>query len=232
MKNFLLNLSTLLVTGLGFGQIALISQVTPTTVEQDVPFMISLTYTSTVEIADWQIKLRKIENGTGVEPEFPNDSGIYRGNGYAGEAPINPLIIVPGNKLPIAATPTTVSFMVTAPAANAIIAGFNYKWFVNLKQDAFNITGMEPVVTVVPKGALSSNNFSSIDSSEMFVSNDSNSLVVNSANLKSTSATVYDMSGRSVKEINLKAGLSHDLSLNQGVYFLVTNDNRKLKFAL
>jgi hypothetical protein len=73
-----------------------------------------------------------------------------------------------------------------------------------------------------------------INSSEMFVSNTSKSLNVNASNLKSDSARIVDMTGRVVASIkNLKQAASFDLSnLRNGVYSVVTNDNRKLKFAL
>ena len=68
----------------------------------------------------------------------------------------------------------------------------------------------------------------------MYVSHDLKSLVVNTTNVASESASVYDMMGKKIISIdNLKEQDSFDFStIGNGVFVLLTNDNRKLKFVL
>jgi hypothetical protein len=117
-----------------------------------------------------------------------------------------------------------------------MVVGNDYIWFIKINfggTPAGDITpATYPSTSIVT--TLSTQSFSAINSSEMYVSNASKSLVVDQSNLKSESASVYDVTGRAVTTIkNLKQTASHDLSsLRKGVYFIVTNDKRKLKFAL
>lgn len=216
-----------------FAQVVITGQSTPSAVEQNQNISVSFTYTSTVEVPDFQIKLIFVD-GNGDEVPM-TDSQVYVGNGYLGNAPQPANVLTGPNRLPIASSPTTVVFN-TWINPSTVPVGTNYKWFVNLNGGAnpgFNVFGQNAPVAVVAEGALNTVNFS-INNDEMYVSHDLKSLVINTTNVVSNSAIVYDVMGKKIVTIeNLKEQASFDFSsLGNGVFVLLTNDNRKLKFVL
>ncbi|MBP7470444.1 MAG: T9SS type A sorting domain-containing protein, partial [Flavobacterium sp.] len=71
-----------------------------------------------------------------------------------------------------------------------------------------------------------------VNPSEMYVNKATKSLVVNKSGVYE-SASVYDVTGKKVMNINLANASNVDLSkLTTGVYILVTNDNKTIKFML
>ncbi|NJM79411.1 MAG: hypothetical protein HC854_07020 [Flavobacterium sp.] len=155
---------------------------------------------------------------------------MYLGNNYTGNAP-QPF--PSGTILPITSTPSTVTFNGYVRANMPL--GSNYKWFVKLAPNTANDNGAAfgQQVAVTVQGQLSSSSFS-IASDEMYVSHELKSLVVNTNTVASNSAVVYDVMGKKIVAIdNLKEQASFDFSsLGNGVFVLLTNDNRKLKFVL
>jgi hypothetical protein len=129
----------------------------------------------------------------------------------------------------------TVEIPSNFPLSSTLTNGDFYQWNLTmLTFPGFGYVGEAPAIgPVTVQAALGTIDYS-IASSEMFVSNSSKSLNVDASNLKAGSLRIVDMTGREVKSIkNLKASASHDLSgLRSGVYVAVTDDNRKLKFAL
>jgi hypothetical protein len=115
--------------------------------------------------------------------------------------------------------------------SNTVTVG-NYIWFIKITVASVDyFAPMNPLVSVVT--TLSANSFL-IDSKEMFVNHKLKSLEINTTNLASESAIIYDITGKRVQNlIKLKETKFVDLSnLHRGIYILVTNDNRKLKFIL
>ncbi|WP_445455358.1 hypothetical protein [Flavobacterium sp. HNIBRBA15423] len=232
MKTKLLSIF-LLSVAFSFAQVVITDQSTPEAVEQNQNITLSFTYTSTVEVYDFQIKLL-ILDGNGDEMTM-SDSQVYVGSGYLGNAPQPTNVLTGPNRLPIASTPTTVTFY-SWINPSTVPVGTNYRWNVNLNggtDPGFNVFGPYAPVTVVPEGSLGVKDFS-INKDEMYISHELKSLVVNTSNVASESASVYNIMGKKIVSIdNLKEQASFDFStLGNGVFVLLTNDNRTLKFVL
>lgn len=232
MKTKLLSI-LLFSVAFSFAQVVITDQSTPSEVEQNQNISVSFTYTSTVEVPDFQIKLIFVD-GNGDEVPM-TDSQVYVGNGYLGNAPQPTNVLTNPNRLPIATSPTTVVFN-TWINPSTVPVGSNYRWFVNLNggtDPGFNVFGPNAPVNVVAEGALNTNNFS-ISNDEMYVSHELKLLMVNTNNVSSESASVYDITGKKMVAVdNLKDQTSFDFSvLGNGIFVLLTNDNRRLKFVL
>jgi hypothetical protein len=235
MKKNLLLLSTLLLNVVAFSQAVFTSNVTyPTTgvVGQNTA-TISFTYTSTAT-ATYEFQI------------IPFDASASAGVGdlaYGHE-----VAYVQGlNLLPATATPVTITTVVAfinstcknpanlvgpTPGSTALPSPYTqYRWFGKLSTGGVDRYSNQPAINI--SAPLGINDFS-INHTEMFVNSASKSLVINANNIKSESAIIYDTTGRSVAKIdNLKQANDFDLStLDNGIYFVVTNDRRNLKFVL
>lgn len=139
-----------------------------------------------------------------------------------------------GIPLPAAATTTLFTTTVNIAAAipqKFIDAGYTkYRWFTYITV-AGSPTYLQSATQYVSfTGGLGVESF--VSPSEMYVNNATKSLVVNKSGVYK-SASVYDVTGKTVLNINLDNVSNVDLSrLNTGVYILVTNDNKKIKFML
>jgi hypothetical protein len=234
MKKLLLSLSALLVSGLSFGQ-SIDAVTAPTVIQMGTAVTFGFTYTSAVAPTEFQIQIfkRSLTDPSGVD--FPSGGHDLLNKGYQ-----TPLPAAPGGggiagpftvNLPAVDNPTPPSYspLVIVPGGTD-----NYVWFIKMVVNGVSYEYNPKPLVSFTAATLATQSFSAISGSEMYVSNASKSLVVNQSNLKSESASVYDVTGRAVTTIkNLKQTASHDLSsLRKGVYFIVTNDKRKLKFAL
>jgi hypothetical protein len=230
MKRQLLFLSTLLFFTWSHGQVVITSQVTPAVLVPGQNFVASFTYTSTVMIPAYQIQLYNTLANGDIDYSTGSSVDIYLGNFYTGSAPAP---FPAGTVLPITATPSTITFNGFVRANLPL--GTNYKWFVKLAPNTGNDTGAAfGTQTAVTVSAPLATDEYSISNSEIYVNSLTKSVVVNRQNIKSDSAQVFDLSGRSVARLaNLQQNGSFDLSgLGSGVYFLVTNDRRNFKFVL
>ena len=159
MKTKLLSI-LLFSVAFSFAQVVITDQSTPSEVEQNQNISVSFTYTSTVEVPDFQIKLIFVD-GNGDEVPM-TDSQVYVGNGYLRNPPQPTNVLTNANRLPIATSPTTVVFN-TWINPSTVPVGSNYRWFVNLNggtDPGFNVFGPNAPVNVVAEGALNTNNFS------------------------------------------------------------------------
>ena len=127
MKKLLFMASLFLVATTTQAQITLISQGTPAKIAQNAEVKVSITYTSTVEINEWQIQLFPA-NADGTVNWGGPDPGIYIGNNYTGSTPP-----IEGKSLPIAAEPRTLTFTSYCDGAKVPVGTDNYIWFVKLK---------------------------------------------------------------------------------------------------
>lgn len=209
-------------------QITINGQSTPTSIKQDTQVSVSITYTSSVTIAEWQIQLFPI-NPDGSINYGGTSTQIYVGNYYTGSNPP-----ITGNTLPIATTPTTLNF--TSYCDGSIVPVGNYKWFVKLKEssstpEADVVYGDNNIAVTV--GTLSSPDFKKL-SSVFLVNSATKTLHVldNFDNVKN--ASIYNMAGQMIKTIpNISSNVTYDLSkLTKGLYILITSDNQKLKFSI
>lgn len=108
----------------------------------------------------------------------------------------------------------------------------DYIWFIKITVGGVDyFTASNQLVSIV--ATLSTNSFS-IDSNELFINHKLKSLEINNIKLGSKSASIYDITGKkALDSIKLNDNTSVDISnLQTGVYVLVTNDNRRLKFVL
>lgn len=140
--------------------------------------------------------------------------------------------IFAGGVLPAAPTGGTFTSSPTDLYVDPAFALGDYIWFIKITVGGTDyFTATNQLISIVT--TLNTNSFS-IDVSELFVNSKLKTLEVNRTNLKSESAKIYDITGKLVVNISkLQNTSTLSLSnLNKGVYVLVTNDNRKLKFLL
>lgn len=139
--------------------------------------------------------------------------------------------------IPVPAAATTTLFTTTVNIAAAIPQKFidagytSYRWFTYITVAGVT-TYLQSATQYVSftGGALRVESF--VNASEMYVNNATKSLVVNKSGVYE-SASVYDVTGKTVMNIKLANVSNVDLSkLTTGVYILVTNDNKKMKFML
>ena len=137
--------------------------------------------------------------------------------------------------IPLPAAATTTLFTTTVSIASAIPQSFkdagytSYIWFAWIKVGGAT-TYLQSTQYVSFTGGLGLESF--VNPSEMYVNKATKSLVVNKSGVYE-SASVYDVTGKTVMNIKLTNASNVDLSkLTTGVYILVTNDNKKIKFML
>ena len=138
--------------------------------------------------------------------------------------------------IPLPAAATTTLFTTTVNIASAIPQNFidagytSYRWFAWIKVGNATTYLQSATQYVSFTGGLGLESF--VNPSEMYVNNATKSLVVNKSGVYE-SASVYDVTGKKVMNINLANASNVDLSkLTTGVYILVTNDNKIIKFML
>lgn len=226
MKKLLFMASLFLVATTTQAQITLISQGTPAKIAQNAEVKVSITYTSTVEINEWQIQLFPA-NADGTVNWGGPDPGIYIGNNYTGSTPP-----IEGKSLPIAAEPKTLTFTSYCDGAKVPVGTDNYIWFVKLKGPGFDeVLGQQNLVSV--SAVLATSNFKKL-SSVFLINSNSRVLQVLDNSEVIESASIYTLEGKKVKTIqNLATHSNHDLSMfPAGLYILSTSDNRSMKFSL
>jgi len=139
--------------------------------------------------------------------------------------------------IPVPAAATTTLFTTTANIAAAIPQKFidagytSYRWFTYITV-AGTTTYLQSATQYVSftGGTMGVESF--VSPSEMYVNKAAKLLVVNKSGVYE-SASVYDVTGKTVMNFRLANASNVDLSkLTTGVYILVTNDNKKIKFML
>jgi hypothetical protein len=214
MKRKLLLLAVLFVYTTGFAQNEITGNSVPVTASVGESIKAEFTYNATVA-GSCQIQMFKtdasgnIDYGAGTDLYFV--SPVAAGTGLK----ISNTFVVPNTVMP----------------SNTLPAGVVYKWFFKLSVAGTDYYAANPETTIT--AALAVNDFGKVSSKEMFVNSNSRQLMINTINVTSNSAKIYDIAGKRVSTIlNLKQTQSVDLSnLKRGVFLLVTNDNRSLKFA-
>lgn len=138
--------------------------------------------------------------------------------------------------IPLPAAATTTLFTTTVNIASAIPQKFidagytSYRWFTYITVAGVTTYLQSATQYVNFTGGLGLESF--VNPSEMYVNKATKSLVVNKSGVYE-SASVYDVTGKTVMNIKLTNASNVDLSkLTTGVYILVTNDNKKIKFML
>lgn len=231
MKKLLfIGLFLLLSEGVMHAQIVINGQNTPETIPQNSEVSVSITYTSSVEISEWQIQLFPT-NLDGSINYGGTSTQVYIGNNYTGSNPP-----IAGNTLPIAVSPSTLTF--TSYLDGNVVPVGTYKWFVKLKENSATpeqdaVYGDNSISVTVTNPSLSIGN--SNDVSSVFIVNSlSKTLFVTNKVEKGTSITIFNMAGQKVKTITDVSGDStYDLSaLGNNMYVLVTSTNHKIKFSL
>lgn len=115
--------------------------------------------------------------------------------------------------------------------ANTIALG-DYIWFIKIVLEGTDyVAPTNQLVSVVT--SLNVNTYL-INSSEMFINYTRKSLELSAVNTTSKSANIYSLTGEKVLSIS-KLDTKHSIDLarlTSGMYVLVTNDNRILKFVL
>jgi hypothetical protein len=226
MKKLLLSLAAVITSGLSYGQ-SIDSVTVPSVIQMGTTIQVGFVYTSSAAPSSFQVQIFK-QNGSG-EPNYASGSSVVNG-GYT------PLSEAPGGNGFSGVLTFDIPAVDSSPEISRFVPGGtnDYVWFIKMTVNGTDYYYNPKPLISFTAATLATQNFSAIGGSEMYVSNASKSLVVNQSNLKSESAAVYDVTGRAVTTIkNLKQTTSHDLSsLRKGVYFIVTNDKRKLKFAL
>jgi hypothetical protein len=119
----------------------------------------------------------------------------------------------------------------TVAVSSTLPAGVTYVWFFKLSVAGKDFYGANLATVITP--SLKNTDFEKVSAKEMFVNSKSKQLSINSLNVKSESANIYDMTGKVVYSISkLRDSQLVDLApLNKGIYILVTNDMRSLKFG-
>ncbi len=139
--------------------------------------------------------------------------------------------------IPLPAAATTTLFTTTVNIASAIPQKFidagytSYRWFTYITV-AGSPTYLQSATQFVSftGGTMGLESF--VNPSEMYVNKAAKLLIVNKSGVYE-SANVYDVTGKTVMNIKLTNASNVDLSkLTTGVYILVTNDNKKIKFML
>ena len=230
MKKLLFIGLFLLVATTNQAQITLSGQSTPAIIVQGTEVTVSLTYTSTVPVEEWQIQLFTTNEDGSINYGGPNTQ-IYIGNNYTGSNPP-----IEGKSLPIATQPTTLTFKSYCDPANVPV-GDNYKWFVKLKETAATpesgaVYGNNDIQVTVTS-ALATDSFKSL-SSVFFINSSLKTLQVFDNSNQFKSVNIYTLEGKKVKTIqNIGKNSNYDLSMfPAGYYILSTSDNRSMKFSL
>lgn len=228
MMNFtkkILLTATLVATSFAYAQ--------DTMTANDFPISVALGSTQTVKFnytasADGICEIQ-------IVPTYPNPN----------PTPENPALILTAydgamcykTNIPLPAAATTTVFTTTVNIASEIPQKFidagytTYRWFSWIKVGGATtyLQSAEQPVTFTG-GTMGVESF--VNPSEMYVNNATKSLVVNKSGVYE-SASVYDVTGKKVMNINLANASNVDLSkLTTGVYILVTNDNKIIKFML
>jgi hypothetical protein len=215
MKRKLLLLAVLFVSVIGFAQNQITAGNAPATAAVGETISAGFTYDA-IAAGTCQIQLFKTDASGNINYSAGTDvyfvGPVSAGTGMT----ISNTFTVPNTVMPTSTLPS----------------GQVYKWFFKLSVGGTDYYAANPETTIT--SGLKTNDLTKVSSKEMFMDNKSRRLMVNTSNVTSDSAKIYDITGKRVTTIaNLKQTQSVDLSnLKKGVYILVTNDNRSLKFAL
>ena len=218
MMNFtkkILLTATLVATSFGYAQNTMTAVDFPTSVALGSTQTVKFNYTAS-EAGTCEIQ---------IVPLDANGNTVYNGA----------MSYQTGIPLPAAATTTLFTTTVSIASAipqNFIDAGYtSYRWFAWIKVgNATTYLQSADILVSFTGGTMGLESF--VNPSEMYVNKATKSLVVNKSGVYE-SASVYDVTGKKVMNINLANASNVDLSkLTTGVYILVTNDNKKIKFML
>jgi hypothetical protein len=231
MRKKLFLLSTLLLSAVGFAQYSIINTtLTPLTAQVGGTVPLTFSYTAAAACS------------TQFQVVSSNDAHLFNGGSpvittnFTG-AFAAPLIVNPGTDV---SGNVTITLSGDVGPTSSLPAGFKYYIFGKLGAKAngapndvyWDSASGYIELTVTP--VLGVNSFNNLSTNEMYVNTTSKSLVVNTTAVTSNSAKIYDMTGKNVATLsNLKSAGSVDLSgLRNGVFVLVTDNNKKIKFAL
>ena len=215
MKRKLLLLTVLFACATGFAQNQITTTNAPATAAVGENIIAGFTYDSTVA-GSCQIQLFKTDSAGNI-------------NYGAGTDMFFTSPVPAGTGLTVAPTFTVSN---TVMPTNTLPTGQGYKWFFKLSVGGTDYYGSNVETTIT--APLATNEFGKVSSNEMFIDNKSKRLIINTNNVTSDSAIIYDLNGRKVTAIsNLKQKQMIDLSsLPNGVFILVTDDNKTLKLGL
>ena len=120
----------------------------------------------------------------------------------------------------------------TVAPTNTLPAGQVYKWFYKLSVVGTDYYGSNNQTTIT--APLATKEFGKVSSNEMFFDNKAKRLIINTNNVTADNAIIYDLNGKKVTTISkMKQTQMVDLSsLSNGVFILVTDDNKTLKLGL
>ena len=230
MKKLLIMASIILFGATTQAQITINGQSTPATIQQNSVVTVSLTYTSTVTVGEWQIQLFPVNQDGSINFGGPTTQ-IYIGNNYTGSNPP-----ISGSSLPIATSPSTLTF--NSYCDGAIVPVGNYKWFVKLKESTSTpeeqaVYGNNDINVTVTSPSLSVSDFKKL-SDAVFVNSATKTLKISDKIGDVKSVAIYNAAGAKVKTIqDVTAQSTHDLSmLVSGLYVLISSDNQTVKFVL
>jgi hypothetical protein len=236
MRKKLFLLSTLLLSAVGFAQpVFTTAPVYPISVQQGQQVTFSFSYTSTID-TKYEFQILRKNNTSG---------NIY--NGYLAYAAmtlfatsipvtVNVTVPVEATAALSSSTPYQYTYQTGTPPVSVTVQVDKFAWFGKLagadpngSLDVYT-AGPDVIINAAPLFVSSYN----INKEEMYVNTASKSLVVNTTTVTSDTAKIYDMTGKNVATLNnLKSSGSVDLSgLRNGVFFLITDNNKKIKFAL
>ena len=187
----------------------------PSTTAIGSPFIAGFTYNATTA-GTCQIQLFKTDSSGNINYSAGTDV-LYNAS------------VPAGTGLTVGPTFTVSNTVMTT---SSLPAGQVYKWFFKLTFGGTDYYGANVQTTVTP--LLANNEFDVVSSNDMFLNSRSKQLIINSSNVSFNNANIYDLMGRNVAVINnLKNAQTLDLSfLQNGVFVLITDDNKKLKFVL
>ncbi|TRX16611.1 T9SS type A sorting domain-containing protein [Flavobacterium franklandianum] len=218
MMNFtkkILLTATLVATSFGYAQDTMTAVDFPTSVALGSTQTVKFNYTASV---DGTCEIQ-------IVPLDANDNTVYDG------------AMSYKTGIPVPAAATTTLFTTTANIASAIPQKFidagytSYRWFTYITV-AGTTTYLQSATQFVSftGGTMGLESF--VNPRDMYVNKAAKLLVVNKSGAYE-SASVYDVTGKTVMNFKLANASNVDLSkLTTGVYILVTNDNKKLKFML
>ena len=207
--------ATLVATSFGYAQDTMTANSFPTSVPLGSTQTVKFNYTASAD-ATAEIQIVPLDAGGNT---------VYDGA----------MSYKTGIQVPAAATTTVFTTTVNIASAipqKFIDAGYtSYRWFTWIKVGS-TTTYLQSATQFVSFTGGTMRVESFVNPSDMYVNNAAKSLVVNKSGIYE-SASVYDVTGKMVMNIKLANASNVDLSkLNTGVYILVTNDNKKIKFML